>query len=252
MKKILTLSAGGNKLKAILQKPEGAESCPLVILMHGFMANMRLEPLKSLAKELERRGIASLRFDFDGHGRSYGKFSEMTPLRELQDARDVFDYALSLPFASSISLCGHSQGGVVAGMLAGERKDQVKCLVQLAPAAVLRDDALRGTLMGKSYNPANPPRTLSVLFHKVGRDYLTQAQTLPIYETSACYRGPVCLIHGKEDRIVPYSYSEKYHETYSCSELHLLSGENHIMSKKRKEVIRIAADFIGRSVKGVL
>ena len=50
-----------------------------VILMHGFMANMTLEPLKSLTKELERRGIASLRFDFDGHGRSYGKFSEMTP-----------------------------------------------------------------------------------------------------------------------------------------------------------------------------
>ena len=98
--------------------------------MHGFMANMTLEPLKSLAKELERRGIASLRFDFDGHGRSYGKFSEMTPLR--------------------------------------------------------------GTLMGRRYDPANPPKTLSVLLHKVGRDYLTQAQTLPIYETSACYQGPVC------------------------------------------------------------
>ena len=59
---------GKGALSALLQKPSVDYRVPLVILMHGFMANKMLEPLKSIAKELEQRGVASLRFDFDGHG----------------------------------------------------------------------------------------------------------------------------------------------------------------------------------------
>lgn len=243
----LSIPTPKGALSAILQKPENVDKCPLVILMHGFMSNKNLEPLKSIAKELEGRGIASLRFDFDGHGKSYGKFRDMTVLTELEDASQVFQYAAAaFPFVTSISLLGHSQGGVVAGMLAGKLKDKVKALVQLAPAAVLRDDALNGVLMNRHYDPKNPPEKLWVFFHWVGKRYFTVAQTLPIYETSAQYEGPVCLVHGKQDSIVPYSYSEKYHEVYKNSELHLLEKENHLLSKRRKEVIDIAVDFLCR------
>ena len=240
----LTIDGKKGRLAALLQRPSASEGCPLVILMHGFMANKKLQPLKGIAEALEAEGIASLRFDFDGHGRSDGKFSEMTVLTELDDARRVFAWAEAQGF-SRIALLGHSQGGVVAGMLSGELgRDRVAALVQLAPAAVLRDDALQGVLMGKHYDPKDPPEFLRVFFHKVGRSYFTVAQTLPIYETSALYDGPVCLVHGKEDTIVPYRYSEQYHDTYRNSVLLLLEGENHILSKRRKEVVRIAVDFL--------
>lgn len=240
----LIIDGKKGRLAALLQRPSAPEGCPLVILMHGFMANKKLQPLKGIAEALEAEGIASLRFDFDGHGRSDGKFSEMTVLTELDDARRVFAWAEAQGF-SRIALLGHSQGGVVAGMLSGELgRDRVAALVQLAPAAVLRDDALQGVLMGKHYDPKDPPEFLRVFFHKVGRSYFTVAQTLPIYETSALYDGPVCLVHGKEDTIVPYRYSEQYHDTYRNSVLHLLEGENHILSKRRKEVVRIAVDFL--------
>jgi pimeloyl-ACP methyl ester carboxylesterase len=245
----LTIPGAAGKISALLQRPEGSASCPLVILMHGFMANKTLEPLKSLADRLEEEGIASLRFDFDGHGKSDGRFVDMTVLTELEDAQRVFAFARGLDFVTDIALAGHSQGGVVAGMLAGELKDQVRALVQLAPAAVLRDDALKGELMGRKYDPADPPRRLFVLFHYVGRSYFQVAQTLPIYEVSACYQGPVCLIHGKNDRIVPFQYSEKYHGIYADSELHLLEGENHFLSKKRPEVIRTAVSFLKRHLR---
>lgn len=240
----LTIPGAAGAISALLQRPAGAVPCPLVILMHGFMANKTLEPLKSLADSLEAAGIASLRFDFDGHGRSAGKFVDTTVLTELEDARRVFAYARKLDFVTEIALAGHSQGGVVAGMLAGELKEQVKALVLLAPAAVLRDDACNGVLMGRTYDPAHPPKRLFVLFHYVGQAYIRVAQTLPIYETSARYPGPVCLIHGKNDKIVPYSYSEKYQAIFADCELHLLEGENHLLSRKRPEVIAAAVSFL--------
>ena len=159
---------GKGKLSAYLQKPCTDYRGPIAVLMHGFMANKKLEPLKSIANELESRGIASLRFDFDGHGESEGRFRDMTVRTELDDARRVIDYVRRAGAYDSIALVGHSQGGVVAGMIAGELGDEIKALVQLAPAAVLKDDALQGVLMGKHYDPSNPPETLTVFFHRVG------------------------------------------------------------------------------------
>lgn len=239
---------GKGRLSAYLQKPCTDYRGPIAVLMHGFMANKKLEPLKSIANELESRGIASLRFDFDGHGESEGRFRDMTVLTELEDARRVIDYVRRAGAYDSIALVGHSQGGVVAGMIAGELGDEIKALVQLAPAAVLKDDALQGVLMGKHYDPSNPPETLTVFFHRVGKGYFLAAQSLPIYEQSSLYKGPVLLIHGTKDRIVPHSYSEKYNQVYSNSILQLYEGENHFLSKCRKAIVRQTVDFLAENL----
>lgn len=238
---------GKGRLSAYLQKPSADYRGPIAVLMHGFMANKKFEPLKSIANELESRGIASLRFDFDGHGESEGRFRDMTVLTELDDARHVIDYVRQAGAYDSIALVGHSQGGVVAGMIAGELGDEIKALVQLAPAAVLKDDALQGVLMGKHYDPSNPPETLTVFFHRVGKGYFLAAQSLPIYEQSSLYKGPVLLIHGTKDRIVPHSYSEKYHQVYSNSILQLYEGENHFLSKCRKAIVRQTVVFLAEN-----
>ena len=93
---------GKGKLSAYIQKPHADYRGPIAVLMHGFMANKKLEPLKSVAKELENRGIASLRFDFDGHGESEGRFRDMTVLTELDDARHV----INRPGRSFTRWCG--------------------------------------------------------------------------------------------------------------------------------------------------
>jgi len=235
-------------LSAIVQKPSADYKGPIVILMHGFMSNKKLEPLKGIANELEAKGIASLRFDFDGHGKSEGRFRDMTVLTELDDARAVIDYVRQNPSFNQIALVGHSQGGVVAGMIAGELGDEIKALVQLAPAAVLIDDALQGVLMGRHYDPLNPPETLFVFFHRVGKGYFEVAKSLPIYERSSLYKGPVLLIHGTKDKIVPYSYSEKYDQVYENSELQLYEGENHVLSKCRKAIVKQTVDFLTKNL----
>ena len=137
------------KLAAVVQVPDGlaeGEKCPVVILMHGFMGNKDGMLEKLTADKLAQNGIASVKFDFNGHGESEGPFSGMTVPNEIEDAKLVYEYVRSLPFAGDIAMTGHSQGGVVASMTAGDLGfDNVKCVVLLAPAAVLRDDAIRGS-----------------------------------------------------------------------------------------------------------
>ena len=234
------------KLKAILLTPELSKDkkCPLVVLMHGFMSSKNDPLITAIANQLQENGIASIRFDFNGHGESDGEFVKMTVPLEVQDAIAVFKYAKKLDFVSNISLLGHSQGGVVASLTGEELKGSVQSIVLMAPAAVLVDNAKEGTVFGITYDPVNVPEYVNVFNHKLGRDYILSAQKLDIFGKASEFKGPVCLIHGKADQIVPFSYSEKYNEIYNNSTLHLLEGENHMFSKDQAAVVTTAVDFL--------
>ncbi len=246
---IVFASQGGISTKITL--PEGfnteKDKCTMVIIMHGFMSNKNFHPTPMLVKALAKEGIASICFDFNAHGKSEGKFIDMTIANEIEDAKAVFNYINTLPYVSNTIFIGHSQGGVIASMLAGELEEtenKPTSLVLLAPAAVLKDDALAGTCMGKKYDAKNPPEYVNVFFHKLGRKFILAAQKLNIYETACKYSGNVCIIHGKLDKIVPYSYSEKYHELYKNSELHLLEEEKHFMSSDKERITSLIINFI--------
>ena len=145
----IQLQGAVGKLSVLVQKPElkAGEKCPVVLLMHGFSGNKQENRglLKEIADKLEQDGVASVRFDFNGHGESEGLFQNMTVLNEIEDAKKVVAYIQAQAYTKSISVLGHSQGGVVASMLAGQLGTSVvKSVVLMAPAAVLREDALRG------------------------------------------------------------------------------------------------------------
>lgn len=75
--------------------------------------------MPALAKGLADAGIASIRFDFDGHGKSEGRMQDMTIGKELSDAKAIWDFVCTLPYVDGIGFLGHSQGGVIASMTAG-------------------------------------------------------------------------------------------------------------------------------------
>ena len=239
--------AMGN-LSAIIQRPklDDGQKCRMVMLLHGFTGDKYNRPLTDIADALEARGAASIRFDFNGHGDSEGDFVNMTVLNEIEDAKKVFEFVKGFDYVDGVSVAGHSQGGVVSSMLAGELgAENVKSVVLLAPAAVLRDDALRGNVFGTAYDAGNPPESVTVMGKfSLGRAYILTAQTLPIYDTAAKYTGPVCLIHGTADRIVPYTYSENYHRLYKNSELHLINGADHGFNNYWDDAAKIAVDFL--------
>ena len=156
----------------------------------------------------------------------------------------MLEYAKKLEYVSEIVIAGHSQGGVVAGMAAGKRPEDVSALVLLAPAAVLKENALNGTVLGVEFDPEQLPDSIGVFGQEIGRGYLEDAQTLPIWEESKKFTGPVCIINGQEDEIVPVSVGERYHELYPGSELHVLDGTGHTFSGSTEDVAAIVTEFV--------
>ena len=248
----VTIDGDHGKLQAVIQQPDlkPRQQCPMVVFCHGFGGTKEGPLFELITDSLQKHGIASIRFDFNGHGESEGKFEDMTVPNEINDAKQVVAYVRDLRYVSKVALVGHSQGGVVASMTAGELGSDISAVVLMAPAAVLRDDAIRGSTFGKQYNPLDPPEYVELWGpQRLGRNYIKTAFSLPIYETAANYHGPALIIHGNGDRIVPYTYGLRFHQQWKGSEYVLQEYFDHGFSQNIYRTTDIVSDFLLRTLK---
>lgn len=99
IEKVMIPGANG-LLAATLEKPalKSGEKCPIVIICHGFGGNRDRGTTCTIGHQLPTENIASIRFDFNGHGESEGRFEDMTVPNEIEDAKCVYQYVSTLPF----------------------------------------------------------------------------------------------------------------------------------------------------------
>lgn len=242
----VTIPGSVGKLAATLQVPEMKQGAkvPLVILMHGLGSDKDNTLFAALADSLQENGIASLRFDFNSHGKSEGNIVDMDFNNLQADAEKVLNYARKLDFVSNISLAGHSMGGVIASMLAGrEGTNKIKSVVLFAPAVAIQDDAQRGEFSGFKFDPNNIPATFEVMGHTMGGKWLKTAQTLNILETAKGYQGKLYVIHGTEDQFEPYVTSSLYLRDNPNGKIVLLKGFDHYFSEDVLLPVSVATKF---------
>lgn len=137
------------ELAGTLTLPPGKGSYPAVILISGSGPQDRDEslmehkPFLVLADHLTRSGIAVLRYDDRGVAKSKGQFTSATIYDFAADAEAALAYLKTRPEINSkkIGLVGHSEGGMVAPMVAAASKD-VGFIVLLAGTGVRGDRLL--------------------------------------------------------------------------------------------------------------
>ena len=123
-------------------------------------------------------------------------------------------------------------------------------LALLAPAGVLRDDAVRGNLFGTRYDPLDPPEFVELFGNvKLGRQYITTAFRLPIYETAARYSGPALIVHGTADRVVPYTYGLRFHQEWAGSDYVELDAFDHGFSQNIYRACDIVSSWLIRKLR---
>jgi hypothetical protein len=127
------------RIAGTLTMPKGKGPFPAVLLITGSGPLDRDEtvsfhkPFLVLADHLTRQGIAVLRVDKRGVGKTTGEFAEATILDLADDVRAGVEYlkARKEIDPKRIGLLGHSEGGVVGPILASRSSD-VAFLVMLA------------------------------------------------------------------------------------------------------------------------
>ncbi|HEX9886918.1 MAG TPA: alpha/beta fold hydrolase, partial [Longimicrobiales bacterium] len=139
----------GIELAGTLTLPEGEGPFPAVLLISGSGPQDRNEtvfdhrPFLVVADHLTRNGIAVLRVDDRGVGESTGVFGVATSEDFTSDALAGVAYLADRPEvdAGAIGLVGHSEGGLVAPMVAN-RSGSVAFVVLLAGPGVTGEEIL--------------------------------------------------------------------------------------------------------------
>lgn len=148
--------AGDFELAGTLTLPEGDGPHPGVILVTGSGPQDRDEtllghkPFAVLADHLTRAGIAVLRYDERGVGESGGIFATATSDDFARDAEAALGWLAARPEvdAARVGIVGHSEGGLVAPLVAS-RSELPAFIVMLAGpgmpgAEVIIDQAAAG------------------------------------------------------------------------------------------------------------
>jgi pimeloyl-ACP methyl ester carboxylesterase len=139
----------GVKLAGTLTRPKGDGPFPAVLLIAGSGQQNRNEEVLGhkvflvLADYLTQRGIVVLRADKRGVGKSTGKYAEATSADFADDALAGVEYLKTRKAVDphKIGLIGHSEGGVVAPMVAARSKD-VAFIVLVAGPGVTGEEIL--------------------------------------------------------------------------------------------------------------
>lgn len=140
-----TNTRDGIKLSGTLSIPteDNGKGYPTLILITGSGAQDRDEtmfghkPFAVIADYFTRKGIMVLRYDDRGTGKSTGNFSNATTADFSYDAEAALQFVKTLPEAdkNKIGFLGHSEGGIIAPMVA-ERNHDVNFLILLAAPGI--------------------------------------------------------------------------------------------------------------------
>lgn len=142
----------GHILAGTLTFPSSPGPHPAVVLISGSGAQDRDEaipmvqgyrPFRVIADHLARNGIAVLRYDDRGTGKSTGDHDPATSADFAEDAEAAWRVLRGRRdiHAAKIGLLGHSEGGLIAAMIAA-RNRQVAFVVSMAGPGVIGYDLL--------------------------------------------------------------------------------------------------------------
>ncbi len=241
--KMEKIRIGGSlgEIYGILSMPEREGPVPLVILSHGFGGDLRGN--EDYAAFFTRQGFAVYNFDFCGGGRgsrSAGSMLEMTVLTEAEDLGAVMDHFAPDPRFSCTALWGGSQGGFVTAYVSAARPEDAAAVVLEFPAIVLQEDAKKRANADGSF-----PETSNVMGNIISRRFNEVATSFDLYDLIGAYRGPVLILHGDRDPIVPLSYSERARDLYERAELIVMPGQGHgFTGAARQEAMEKEAAFL--------
>ena len=253
---ILTTPTG--EIHGILLMPDNEEPCPLVIIIAGsgptdmngntIGSELQNNSLKMLAEGLATKGIASLRYDKRGIGKSQAAMMSEEELRfehYIDDAAAWAEMFSGDERFSTIAIAGHSEGSLI-GMVAAQKSTAVKAYISIAgcgrPAHEVIEEQLnpqpeqvrneaaainRELLQGRIVEDV--PNYLAALYRKSVQPYLISWFRYNPAKEIAKLKIPVLILQGDKDIQVGVKEAEKLYLARMLSSFYIIEGMNHVL-----------------------
>lgn len=225
----------GIRLTGSVCNPVGVVNPPGVLFLHGGGQSSK-ERYGKWQDHLCKLGMSSFAFDFRGVGESEGQFSDGTLRNRLTDARNALNFFLSenLIDKNKIAVVGASMGAPIALQLCLETSD-VRALILVSPAAYSKE-------------AENQPLTDS--FTRVIQRK-NSWQDSPSFQILRNYQGPVMVIYGSKDLVIPSGIKREYKRCLGIGNFYevIESGSHALLDPKNTAEEKAFEELLGRSTR---
>jgi len=255
--KIVTLKTASGDLEGTLITPSSNSLKTIALIIAGSGPTdrdgnnpaMMNNSLKMLVNELDKNGIASLRYDKRGIGKSRQAGLKETDLRfenYINDVKAWINYLKNELKSNNIIVIGHSEGSLI-GMVASQ-SNIVSKFISIAGAGQSADKIIREQLKSQPMSvsiPANTildklvkgdtvsdvPPILNSLFRPSVQPYIISWFKYDPQKEIAKLKIPVLIIQGTTDIQVGTDDANRLAKALPKAKLAIIEGMNHIMKQ---------------------
>ena len=199
---------GKDSISVVETSPEG-RTTGAVLLVHGLGGSKNSETHLATVKRLSEMNIATLRFDFPGHGESGGTTEELTIGRGAALVDELADLLAKRFTGKPFALLGASYGG--SCILASQASAKAAAIVLRSPVSDYQ--AVRARQLGPDGLARWEKEGVMDGLISRGRltpwAFYTDAGQIDVYAKAANERALLLLVQGNKDTTVPVAHSER-------------------------------------------
>lgn len=244
MEKVFIPNNKGLKLAAVIHRSEG-DSDKLAILCPGYLDAKDYDHLVILADDLAKQGHTAVRFDPTGTWESEGSIDEYMTTQYLADIKSVLEYMLQEKPYKQILLGGHSRGGKVSLIYAGNDLRITTVLSIMAQAKPIADSrAKEAQETGFNRSTRDIPSSSERKEFKVPYSHILDNNKYDVISEVKKIKSRLILIAGELDTIcTPEEIKKIYDNANEPKKYILIPGIGHDYRLNKSE-IRLVNDTI--------
>ena len=219
----------GRRISAVLARP-ARESSKGVVLCHGLFGFKDSVTNRTLTRILNEQGVATLRFDFFGHGSSEGNLHDILLTTLVSQAESAMDIMCARGY-SNVGLFGASFGGMVA-LVVASRVRSLGALALRCPVAdlpeILRQRYGRVAIELWRRIGTVPASVGQVPFHS---RFYDDCLGYDAYKAAMQVTAPTVIVHGTQDELIPLTQVHRLVSSLKAPKhLELIPGADHRFS----------------------
>ena len=244
------ITQSNKKIKYLLIKKKSQIS---VVFFHGFMSDMIGAKPMAIQKFCKSNKLSFLKFEYSGHGKSTGKFTDGNISAWSQEAKQLIKKKIKN--TNKLIFIGSSMGSWIALNLFPYFKKQLKGFIGISSAPEFLENLMwkkfskkikKIILKEKMYNVKN-----GKFIYPITKQLIFDGRKNKIISSKINIKILIQLLHGTKDEVVPISYSRKILKIFKKGEGKLIkvkNGKHNLSRKMDLKKICSSLNFILRKI----
>ena len=222
-----------------------------IVFFHGFMSDMTGAKPVAIQKFCRKQKLNFLKFEYSGHGKSTGKFTEGNISKWTSDAKQLIKSKIKKD--KNLIFVGSSMGSWIALNLFPYFKKQIKGFIGIASAPEFLEE-----LMWKKFNKKIKKTIITKkIYHldhgefvyPITKQLIFDGRKNKVLNNKINLKIPIVLFHGTNDEVVPLNFSKKIFKICKKTKKKLIKIKNGDHSLSRKNDLKKICNELNHMVK---